>query len=212
VEADPSYGACLDFAVATVSALPRPHVPWCAARSAADGGRRPTIRGSRCCGLFLIGWVPGCAGGSLGGPGGGLRMGVRGNHWGNPWGARGRVPPLVSPRCPAGLTGRALLLFLTSPPRVLLDGGVRSGTVWAAPFARPGRPAGLPARSAGAQCPHARFSWCAGVVLAVCGRGLEWRDGSWRGEAGGCGRRVRIPVKYAHVCPCSRLCCSPSLG
>jgi hypothetical protein len=54
--------------------------------------------------------------------------GAGGNHRGNPWGARGRVPPLVSPRCPAGLTGRALLLFLTSPPRVLLDGGVRSGT------------------------------------------------------------------------------------
>ena len=31
--------------------------------------------------------------------------------------------------CPAGLTGRALLLFLTSPPRMFLDGGVRSGTV-----------------------------------------------------------------------------------
>jgi hypothetical protein len=46
--------------------------------------------------------------------------------------------------CPAGLTGRALLLFLTSPPRMLLDGGVRSGTVWAASFARPGWSAGHP--------------------------------------------------------------------
>lgn len=46
--------------------------------------------------------------------------------------------------CPAGLTGRALLLFLTSPPRIFLDGGVRSGTVCAAGFARPGRPAGHP--------------------------------------------------------------------
>jgi hypothetical protein len=29
--------------------------------------------------------------------------------------------------CPAGLTGRALLLFLTSPPRMFLDGGCPLG-------------------------------------------------------------------------------------
>jgi hypothetical protein len=58
--------------------------------------------------------------------------------------------------------------FLTSPPR-FHDGGVRSATVCAAPFARPGRPAGLPVRSAGAQCPHVQSVCCAGVVSALCG-------------------------------------------
>jgi hypothetical protein len=67
--------------------------------------------------------------------------------------------------CPAGLTGRALLLFLTSPPRMFLDGGVRSGTVLAAPFARPGRPAGHP-RAARVHSDRTRSS---ALVRLVCG-------------------------------------------
>jgi hypothetical protein len=67
--------------------------------------------------------------------------------------------------CPAGLTGRALLLFLTSPPR-FHDGGVRSGTVCAAPFARPGRPAGHP-RAARVPCDR---TWGWAGVRDLCGR------------------------------------------
>jgi hypothetical protein len=63
------------------------------------------------------------AGGPLGGPGGGLRMGGAGETIrGNPWGYGEGFPRLVSPRCPAGLTGRAAA-FLTSPPRVFMMGG-----------------------------------------------------------------------------------------
>lgn len=67
--------------------------------------------------------------------------------------------------CPAGLTRRALLLFLTSPPR-FHDGGVRSGTFRAAPFACPGWPAGHP-RSARVHSDRARSGLCVGVVRAV---------------------------------------------
>ena len=71
-------------------------------------------------------------------------MGVRGKPSGESLGLWGKGSPVGFPRRPVGLTGRALLLFLTSPPRMFLDGGVRSGTVCAAPFARPGRPGGHP--------------------------------------------------------------------
>jgi hypothetical protein len=74
----------------------------------------------------------------------GLKDGGAGETIGGIPGALGTGAPVGFPRCPAGLTGCALLLFLTSPPRMLLDGGVRSGTVYAAPFAGPGRPAGHP--------------------------------------------------------------------
>ena len=50
-------------------------------------------------------------------------MGVRGKPSGEPWGPGGKGSPDGFPRRPAGLTGRALLLFLTSPPRVFMMGG-----------------------------------------------------------------------------------------
>ena len=53
--------------------------------------------------------------------------------------------------CPAGLTGRALLLFLTSPPRMFLDGGVRSGTLCSSGLCASGQASRAPARSAGTQ-------------------------------------------------------------
>ena len=92
-----------------------------AARSMADGGRRPTIRVYLHHRMFLAQWPLACA------------VVCRAQ--------RGRWRPQADDTgfgfdldfdfrfCPAGLTGRALLLFLTSPPRMFLDGGVRSGTV-----------------------------------------------------------------------------------
>jgi len=75
--------------------------------------------------------------------------------------------------CPAGLTGRALLLFLTSPPRMFLDGGVRNGL--GSGLCASGQASRAPARSAGAQCAYARFAGCAGGV-----RGVWW----WPGQRG----------------------------
>jgi hypothetical protein len=70
-------------------------VVWCAARSVAVGGRRPTIRLVPVSGLFLGGCrlvVP--ERGSLGGPGGGLRMGgAGGNHPAGTLGRRGKGFP-----------------------------------------------------------------------------------------------------------------------
>ena len=69
-------------------------------------------------------------------------MGVRGNHRGIP-GAVGKGSPVGFPRRTAGLAGRALLVpDLASPG--FYDGGVRSGTLLTALFARLGWPAGHP--------------------------------------------------------------------
>ena len=92
----------------------------CAARSVADGGRRPTILGLDL--DFDLGFG----------------------------------------FCPAGLAGRALLLFLTSPPRMFLDGGVRSGTPWSSAPCASGQASRAPACSAGGTVP-------ARTVGSVCG-------------------------------------------
>jgi hypothetical protein len=92
---------------------------------------------------------------------------------------------------------RALLLFLTSPPRVFMMG--RSGTVWSSAFARPGRPAGHPraarvhsvrtsgwhavralrgvARSRGQACSAERSAAARAVGWCPAGAGdFRWRD------------------------------------
>ena len=79
--------------------------------------------------------------------------------------------------CPAGLTGRALLLFLTSPPRMFLDGGVRSGTLWSSALCASGQASRATRAQRGCTVP-------ARAVSVVCGR---------------CARAVRVPFAELQV-------------
>ncbi len=89
--------------------------------------------------------------------------------------------------------------FLTSPPRVFLDGGVRSGTVEPASRRVAVLAGAANARGWGAQWPHGGLAGCAPGVRGLCGRpGFRWAGPRSRARSG---PRPRPPARSQHRAP-----------
>jgi hypothetical protein len=85
------------------------------------------------------------------------------------------------------------------------------GVAWLCPSGFPGQASREPAHSAGTQCPHARFGWCAGVVRAVFVLALGSHCGSDNRCASG-NMIVVITARFVLVTECAKCYASDDTG